>query len=405
MAKKNSGKSYSGKSYTVSTNKKSNKNVKNEAKSKVNEAIKEKKPLNLTDTSGVDGYFRPEVAVSRWKLGYEVFMSNFTKMIGLNLLMLVFLVPLFILLFLRTSTIYANASMSPFSANMGVGYLPFASVLGLEESIVYYANYNFYMWMPVAALFLGIGLSGGMYVMRNLCWGESVSVIKTFFQGVKKNILPMLASVAVYSVLLAASGIAISHIDLTIAVNGAKWYLTVFKIALYVVIAFSSLHFLAMSSMVVTYTGSIFQQFKNCFIFTLVLLPLNVFFGVLAIIPFGILFLGSDALSLALILIMFLGSSYTMLVWTVYSQWIYDKFVQGRVKTYKASKEEISKHNDREKGKAASKEEEGYREVGKSRSIMDGAVPVTDYENTLSDLDEVFTRDDIDALSKSKTDL
>lgn len=409
MAKKNSGKSYSGKSYTVSSQKKTAKNDKREnlksTNAKAKQAIKERKPIALTDTSGVDGYFRPEVAVSRWKLGYEVFMSNFTKMIGLNLMMLVFLAPLLILLFLRTSTIYANASMSPFSANMGVGYLPFAAVLGLEESIVYYADYNFFMWMPVAALFLGIGLSGGMYVMRNLCWGESVSVLKTFFQGIKKNLLPMLASVAIYSVILAVSAIFISHINLQTAISGSTWYYVVIKILLYVVIVFASLYFLSMASMVVTYTGNFFTQLKNCFIFTVALLPLNAFFAVLAIIPFGILFFGSEALSLALILIMFLGASYTMLVWTTYSQWMYDKFVQGRVQTYNASQAEIAKHADREKVKAVAKEEEGYREVGKSRSIMDGVAPVTDYDVALSDLDDVFTRDDIDELNKSKTEL
>lgn len=400
MAKKSSSKNYSGKSYTATGKKSDVKGGKNNQKPQ-----KERKPISLTDTSGVDGYFRPEVAVSRWKLGYEVFMGNFTKIIGLNFIILLFLAPLLILLFLRSSTIYANASMSPFSANMGIGYLPHAAVLGLEESITYYANYNFFMWMPIAALFLGVGLSGGMYVMRNLCWGESVTIVKTFFNGIKKNILPILASVAIYSLILAVSSIFISHLNLTSAINGSRWYWTLLKVLMYILIAFASLHFMAMMSMVVTYTGNYFQLMKNCFTITLILLPVNAFFAVFALIPFAILFLGSQALSLAAILIMFLGGSYTMLVWTVYSQWLYDKFFRGRVKTYEATKEEIDKHNTREKEKAVAGESEGYREVGKSASIMDGVKPVTDYDVTVKDLDSLFTRDDIDALQKSKTDL
>lgn len=403
MANKNNNKSYTGKSYTVST-KKSDKTKAVKAKP-VKKEDKVKKPLALTDTSGVDGYFRPEVAVGRFKLGYEVFMGNFMKIIGLNFMMVLFMAPLFVLLFLRISTIYANASVSPFSANMGVGYLPYAAVLGLEQSIVYYANYNFFMWLPLAALVLGVGMSGGMYVMRNLCWGESVSVLKTFWQGIKKNILPMLASIVIYSLILSVSFMVISHIDLTTAINGSAWYYVLFKVLLYVLIGFSTLHFLAMASMVVTYKGNYFAFMKNCFIFTVVLLPLNAFFAVLALLPFAILLLGNEALSLASILIMFLGASFTMLVWTVYSQWIYDKFVKGRVKSYEATADEIQKHDERERQKSTAKEEEGYTEVGKSKTTLDKVKPVTDYDNTVEDLGEVFSREDLEKLQDSKNNL
>lgn len=370
---------------------------------KAADAKKEKKFSALTDTSGVDGYFRPEVAVSRWKLGYEVFMGNFMKMIGLNVLMLVFVAPILILLFLRTSTIYYNASISPFSANMGVGYLPFTTMLGLEESINYSANYQFFMWLPLAALFLGIGISGGMYVMRNLVWGESVPVFKTFFRGIKKNVLYVLIATAVYSVILSGSFIVISNIDYTGAVDGWQWYYTLFKVILYVVIGLTSLHYLAMVSMTVTYTGNFFALLKNTFVFTIVLLPLNLFFGVMALAAYAIMLFGQSALSLALILIMFLGNSFAMLVWTTYSQWIYSKFVDGKVKTYDATEDEIKKHASR--AKEAKPEDEGYTEVGKSGSIMDGVTPVTDYDVTVGSLDEVFTRKDIENISKSKDNL
>lgn len=406
MAKKNSQKNYAGKSYTATKNGKTKSGYQGAVKK--DQRVEEKStktPILLTDTSGVDGYFRPEIAVSRWKLGYEVFMGNFMKFLGLNIIMLLFMAPLLILLFIRTTTIYSNAASSPFSANMGVGYFPFASMLGLEESIIYGANYNFFMWMPFAALVLGVGISGGMYVTRNLCWGENVPVIKTFFQGIKKNLLSILASVAIYSIILAASAMLISKIDLTIAVGGSAWYFVLAKIALYVLIAFSTLHFLAMCSITVTYMGNFFLQMKNCLIFTVVLLPLNAFFGAMALLPFGLLFFGSEALSLALILIMFLGASFTMLVWTVYSQWIYDRFIQDKVQSYKASAEEINKHNSREKEKEVAKQEEGYREVGKSKSLMDGVAPVTDYDVQVNDLDEVFTRDDLAGALQSKDKL
>ncbi len=405
MAKKNSKKSYTGKSYTVNNGKNKKPDNKTVRASTKTQSQKLQKTIALTDTSGVDGYFRPEVAVSRWKQGYEVFMSNFMKMLGLNFMMLLFLLPTFVLLFFRTTTIYGNAASSPFSANMGVGYFPFASLLGLEEKIIYSANFTFFMWLPAAAFVLGVGLSGGMYVMRNLCWGENPPVFKTFFRGVKKNIFPVLASSVIYSIILSAAALTISRIDCSVALSGSTWYFVIFKILLYAVIVFASLIFLAMTSISVTYTGNYFSQLKNSCIFTLALLPLNIFFAVFALLPFALLFLGSNALSLALILILFLGVSFTMLVWTVYSQWIYDKFINGRVKTYEASAEEIAKHNSREKEKVVAGEDEGYREVGKLKSIMDGVTPVTDYDVTLSDLDEVYTRDDIDALEKSKDQL
>lgn len=403
MAKKNSGKNYSGKSYTSNNTKKSKSGYQGAVKkSERVEEAPSKKQRFLTDTSGVDGYFRPENSVGRWRLGYEIFMGSFMKMIGLNFIMLLSLVPLFILLFNRWTTIYAEAYSSPFSANMGVGYFPFASVLGLEESILYSANYNFFTWLPLASLLVGVGLSGGMYVMRNLCWGEDVPVMQTFVKGVKKNILPIIASVAIYSVVLSLSCIGISKINLTVAVDGGKWYFTLIKVLLYVLIGFSTLQFMAMTSISVTYTGSFFTQMKNCLIFTISLLPLNLFFAVFALLPFVFLFFGTDMLSLSLILIMFLGASFTMLVWTLYSQWIYAKFVQGKVQSYEATEEEIQKRADREKSKEVAKQEDGYREVGKTKSIMDDVTPVTDYDVAIDDLEEVFSRDEIEKVTQSK---
>ncbi len=403
MAKKNSNKNYSGKSYTVTNTK---------AKQKKTEAVKtekvkERKPIALTDTSGVDGYFRPEVAVGRWKLGYEVFMGNFMKMIGINFIMLLFMLPIFILLFMRMSTIYANSAMSPFSANLGIGFMPYPAVLGLEESIVYYANYNFFLWLPLAALVLGVGLSGGMYLMRNICWGESVTVGKTFFQGIKKNILPMLATVAIYTVLLAVCAIAISHINLTIAITGKVWYWILLKVVIYIVLAYITLIFMSMVSLTVTYTGNYFSLLKNAFIITSipVLLPVNAFFAALALIPFILLFFGMQALMLSSIIIMFLGAAFTMMVWTVYNQWIYDRMLNGRVKAHEATAEEVAKHETRTKAKEEDQAKEGYQVVGKTASIMDGVKPITDYDTTIYDMEDMYTRGDIEKVDKSKTEL
>ncbi len=391
---------------TITSSPSANKN-KNKNYTKTNSsstAAQTVKAPSLTDTSGVDGYFRPEYSGSRWSQGTELFMGNFTKMIGLNFLMLIFIAPILYFLFVRFTNVLSSASQAPFTSNMGVGYLPFTQMLGYEESILMRYNTIFFMLLPILGVWLSIGLSGGLYVMRNMAWGESITIFKGFFSGVKKNFLPIFIATLIYTLIFSISAVGISYLNYHMVVVSKEWYHVVFKVVLYIVIGYSTLFYLAELPLLVTYKGGFFPMLKNGFIISGVLIPLNAFFAALALLPFLLLFLGQSALGMSLILILFCGGAFFLVVWTVYNHWIYDKFINGKVAAYTPTDEDVKKKEEREasSGVSGASAEQGYTEVGQKTSVLSSVAPVTDYDAKLHDVSGIFTRSDLEKLAKSK---
>ena len=116
----------------------------------------------------------------------------------------------------------------------------------------------------------------------------------------------MLIETVLYAVVLSASAIMISYLDREMAVIGTIWYLTVSKIALYVLIALATLHFMSMISLIVTYKGSFFALFKNALILSTVLSPINAIFAGFALLPF-ILLLFQGTISFGIMIVLMLG--------------------------------------------------------------------------------------------------
>ncbi len=365
----------------------------------------------LTDVSGRDGFYRNKIGVGRWSYGMDVLKSNFAKLVGVNLIMIVFVAPIVLLLFLRYSQEYGLAHAAPFTANVGVGYAPFTNLVAQEEYIVLQINWAFFRWLPIVGLWLSVGLSGAMYVIRNVCWGEDVSIIKDFFLGIKRNIIPVAIATLLFSLIFASAWMGISYLDYIGAAAGGKaWYQIVVKVVIIIGMVFASLWYLAVLSLSVTYKANFFALLKNGLLISGVLLPMNVFFSVIAALPFGLLFLGSSFMLLGVIAVAIIGLSYFMVVWTVYSQWIYDKFINNNIKNaYKPTEQDESLKKQRDAAKTGQFEEDaGYETVGGGEDVTAfaaNAKPITDTGITVSTIPSVYTLSDIMKVKSSKADM
>ena len=361
----------------------------------------------LTDVSGRDGFYRNNINVGRWAYGADILRSNLGKIVGLNLIMLLFFAPIAYFLFVRFSQQYTLAHNAPFSANLGVGYVPFPNLVGLEEAINLDINMYFFLKLPIMGLWLSIGLSGGMYVMRNMCWGEPVNLFKDFWLGIKRNIVPVVISTVLFTVVFASAFIGMSYLDYSGAMaGGKKWYEIVAKILLIVAVVFASLWFMTMLSMSVTYKGNFFKLMRNSALISAVLIPFNIFFAVFALIPFVFLMLGTTFLMLGVLAIALIGISFFMLVWTVYSQWIYDKFINGNATAYVPTEADAAKKKAREAATTSGvSEEAGYETVGAVESFAAVAKPVTDEDVTVCELPAMFTLADIRKVNESKLEM
>jgi hypothetical protein len=143
---------------------------------------------------------------------------------------------------------------------------------------------------------------------------------------------------------------------------------------------------------------------KNCFLFSTSLLLPNIFFFAISLLPFILVFLGGYALMIGLLIVIFLGFSFALLVWMNYCQWCYDSFINPKIKGAKKNRgiyEKVSK-NDAEAVKR-------YKEaliLSKMSSLGHKPVkPITDEELQLAELPASFNRSDIEKLNKSRKEL
>ena len=113
-----------------------------------------------------DDYARSTLPTNRFSLFWDVFKNNFFKLMGVNVFILIFFLPVIFLFLQRSNLVLLSAEKIPFSSNLVTGYPIVPIRPGQEEAINLLANRWFYFMMPIAAIIASIGLSGGLYIIR-----------------------------------------------------------------------------------------------------------------------------------------------------------------------------------------------------------------------------------------------
>ena len=80
-------------------------------------------------------YARSTLPTSRWSLFWDIFKGRFSKLVIVNLLMLIFFIPLIIVYFLRSTYLAGQGSMLPFSSFLGSGYGLVPDTIGMAEQM------------------------------------------------------------------------------------------------------------------------------------------------------------------------------------------------------------------------------------------------------------------------------
>ena len=147
-----------------------------------------------------ENYARSTLPSNRWQLGWDIFKTNFSKLMLLNLLLVLFSVPVFLLVFLRSANISYEAGNIPFDSFMSYPYI--GSLNGQVEYIQMWANLNTLIYLPIAAVILAVGLSGILYIIRNMVWTEGVFIGSDFWRGIKTNFFVVAGTLLLYSVVI-----------------------------------------------------------------------------------------------------------------------------------------------------------------------------------------------------------
>lgn len=340
-----------------------------------------------------DTYARSTLPGNRWELGWDIFKTNMGKLIGINLLMILFILPVILIIAYRYMQVQYYALTMPFSQNIGLGMPAFPIYSGLTEEIYLLANRSSIILLPIAGIIASVGISGGFYVMRNMVWSEGVFVGSDFWTGVKKNFGVVCLSTLLYTVIFTMCIFSISYGNWISATGNGTWWLTVASVISYVMLAFFTIVYLYMISFGVTYELKFTQLIRNSMIMSIALVPTNIFFVAFALIAVILLTAGGLLLSIGLIIFILFGLSGAALIWTNYSQWAFDKFINDKVPGAVKNRGIYSKTEDEEE-----KDFSFERSTLGKRPVK----PITDYDVEIVEIPESFSRADLKRLEESK---
>ena len=344
-------------------------------------------------------YARSTLPTNRWELGWDVFKTNKGKLFGLNLLTLLFCLPLVALFVMRYVLKTVDIAIFPFTQNMGVGYPAYPATSGLQAQLALNVNVEFFKFVIIGVAFLAVAISGGFYVMRNMVWAEGVMVASDFFKGVKQNYFVVFFSLLFYTVIMAASVLSLNMSSVLIATGGGiKWLLVVAQVLTYVIMAIATMMVFYMITLGITYKLSFGALIRNSFILSIALVPTNVFFMAFSAVWLLLLLLGKVMplfLIIGIFMVFIWGISLFMLVWTDYSNWVFDTYVNDKVPGAK-------KNRGIYKPSADDNAEDENAVIERSKLTSRPIKPITDTEVEIYELPTSFSRADLQKLEETK---
>ena len=343
-----------------------------------------------------ESYARSTLPTNRWELGWDVFKTNKGKLCGLNLLSLLFMIPLVIIFFMRYASKTVNGQILPFANNFGLLWPIYPMSAGLEAQLSFSLNVDMFKYIIIGVAVGAVAISGGFYVMRNMVWAEGVMVTADFFRGVKKNYFIVFFSLLLYTVVMMLSLLSINMAAMMLGNNqGVAWLLVAAQVVSYLVMAMATIMVMFMITLGINYKLSFLNLIRNAFILTVALIPTNVFFALFASVWFILLLIGGQLFSMiGFFLVVIWGLSLFMLIWTNYSHWVFDKFINDKVPGAK---------KNRGIYKADSTEDDGEQLIIEKSKLKERYIkPITDYDVELYELPTSFSRKDLEKLEETK---
>ncbi len=359
-----------------------------------------------------EDYARSTLPTSRWALFWDILKGRFGKLVLVNLLMVVTLLPLAAVIVWRILALGAQGMMGPYGAGLGVGYPAIPELVGYAEMTVFQADLLFFALFIPAGAIAALGISGGGYIIRNLIWTEGIFVANDFLRGIRRNYWNVLEAVLILTVLLFIARTMGNLADWLVALGaqGAGW-LIASKVIGYIFVAFSVLLFFWMISLGISYKQGPWALFRNAVVMTIGTFPQTVFFAVLATWPiFLAMFAGGFFGIIGILILLLFGVSYMLLVWLDYSQWAFDRFINpgigvatGRGLYNKDKpKDTVGSAGAAMQDSAAMRE---YRRLivaqGKSKLVCRPIKPIDD-DLEVYQLPDSFSREDLAKLRESK---
>lgn len=342
---------------------------------------------------------------SRWGLFWDVFKNRLFELFKVSLWGDLFALPLLAVLLITYLNQASYNIYIPYDGNLGVGYPVELNAVYLGDWLQYWSELNKYLFLLPCILVLAVGLTGVLYVMRRLIWGEDVSVTRHFFKGIKENWKEGIGTGIIFGLSLLMMMFNFIRNDANVSQSFWDILLTVLGVIQFVLVCSWTIF---MMTQTVTYVMKFRQLAFNSFLFGLAFVLNSAFFAFLAMLPLIIpsvlsmfvpmaMFTVSPVFYIAYVLI---GISFSCLIFTVYAHYVFDKYVTDKISGAKKNRGMYVKTPEEEKA-------EEIKRI-KSRNIIYGEAYVAkrlssiDAGSDITPLGASYSRADLQRLSEEK---
>lgn len=353
---------------------------------------------------------RNALPTSRYQLFKDIFTGHFGKIVKVNVLTLLFFLPMLVVVLLSVLNSLSQGVLYPFGANLGIGYPAMPQLQGTSQLLTFQNGLYTCIGILLTSVVASVGLAGGMYAIRNMIWTNGVFVAKDFWRGVKLNYKNALQTTLFFSTVLtfALAIIHLGELNIALGASGAQAvWLRVSQVIAYICLAIAAMMTLWMVALGVNYKMGFLLLIKNSFLMSVATILQTVVFGVVAAVPFLVFLLvgaGSIFMSIGLVCLTLFSFSFALLVWLDFAQWVFDRYINPKTQPAKQGQEDKKEKVANLTGDDSASMLEYQRAIvaeGKSRLMSEPIKPLDDAFE-IYDLPQAFTRADLKKLKESK---
>lgn len=277
---------------------------------------------------------RLRLPTTRKQQFWDILKNQLGNLAKVNLLSVLLALPFLALVFVFIPVVKEAVGMSfDFTGNLGIGYPGSVSDMVTAEVAVLQSIIPLLLLLIPCITLLGFPFAGMVYTIRNLVWGESVSVRVDYWKGIKTGWKQYLLTFFALSIFVTCFVYAFMLFNIQVTMNSADvfGYIALGVAILGIlIIAGISVFMLPTMSM---YTLRWHKHVKNGALLFIATLPQTLGILILTVLPFVIGgLLGSFVQMIVSMLVILVGVSFYVLMWTVYAQYVLDKSVNKRSK-------------------------------------------------------------------------
>lgn len=254
---------------------------------------------------------------SRKEVFIDLFSNSASKLFKLSGLCVIFALPAIIWIAYMSDAIFAVAksldilSGAERAAALSKGYA--------------LANTMYIGLIPLLMVW-GLGFAGAFRVIKKLVWGEGVLLSSDFFLGIKDNYKQFIVWFFIIGVSLFIMVFNYNYSQSNAGIGTLQQVGIAISIAQFALVGLFTMFYLPQA---VLYSLKFSQIAKNSFLFLIKTFPksLCVFlltvgiFAALLLMPYNI------AKLLAIVILLIIGSIYIVIVWTLYTHSVFDKYI------------------------------------------------------------------------------